>query len=499
MQKIYKDVIVALTSQQKWDKAKKIIKDLLLEVRSGKRLHLRTLLKRRGFLVHLAMTYPIMTPYLKGLHLTVDSWRAGRDDEGWKTFRAVVDGVLAGGGPEGEECVMEEPGSPDFVEAVPRLEQDLSCLEALTESSAPAERVIRVRKVYHVLYGFGDASGTGFGSSTQAINSPGPAGHDKTVHYRVGVWGKDAEDASSNYRELRNLVEALEHAETRGELREAVVFLCTDNSTAEAAIYKGTSSNRALFDLVLRLKKLEMRSGCQILVSHVAGKRMIAQGTDGVSRGSLMEGVMAGKPMLSFFPFHLSAAERSPGLLPWIRSWIGEEAELLTPEGWFERGHDVVGGRINAEGMWMPELQQGVFVWAPPPAAADAAIEELRKARHKRQNSTHIVVVPRLMTPLWRKHLHKAADLVLEIPAGCGAAWAKEMFEPCLMGVCLPFLPHRPWQFKGTPRLLALERELRRLWEDGDTAVAAGLRQFIDKSRKLPSMPPDVVRRVLRC
>jgi len=36
-----------------------------------------------------------------------------------------------------------------------------------------------------------------------------------------------------------------------------------------------------------------------IHVIHVSGKRMIAQGTDGVSRGFLMEGVMAGDDMLS--------------------------------------------------------------------------------------------------------------------------------------------------------------------------------------------------------
>jgi hypothetical protein len=35
----------------------------------------------------------------------------------------------------------------------------------------------------------------------------------------------------------------------------------------------------------------------------------------------------------------------------------------------------------------MPKLKPGTFLWAPPPAAADAALEELCKARHKRQTS----------------------------------------------------------------------------------------------------------------
>lgn len=76
-------------------------------------------------------------------------------------------------------------------------------------------------------------------------------------------------------------MESLEDVAEKGDLMDAQVFFCTDNSTAESAIYKGTSSNPILYDLVLHLKKLEMWSGCSILILHVSGKQMIAQGTDG--------------------------------------------------------------------------------------------------------------------------------------------------------------------------------------------------------------------------
>ena len=66
------------------------------------------------------------------------------------------------------------------------------------------------------------------------------------LRYHIGVWGKDAEDESSNYRELRNVVKTLEDAEVNGDLCGAQVFFCTDNSMAEAAIYKGTSSSPIL-------------------------------------------------------------------------------------------------------------------------------------------------------------------------------------------------------------------------------------------------------------
>jgi hypothetical protein len=39
----------------------------------------------RGSLVYLQRTYPAITPYVKGFHLTIDAWRPGRHNEGWHT------------------------------------------------------------------------------------------------------------------------------------------------------------------------------------------------------------------------------------------------------------------------------------------------------------------------------------------------------------------------------------------------------------------------------
>ena len=35
------------------------------------------------FLVYVSITYRGINPYLKGVHLTLDSWRQYRDDEEW--------------------------------------------------------------------------------------------------------------------------------------------------------------------------------------------------------------------------------------------------------------------------------------------------------------------------------------------------------------------------------------------------------------------------------
>jgi len=49
---------------------------------------------------------------------------------------------------------------------------------------------------------------------------------------------------------------------------------------------------------------------------------MIVQGTDGLSRGDLNEGVMKGDQLSSFIPLHLSAIERQDQLKEWIKSFV---------------------------------------------------------------------------------------------------------------------------------------------------------------------------------
>eukprot|EP00956_Cyclotella_meneghiniana_P022038 scaffold40988_cov46-Cyclotella_meneghiniana.AAC.2 len=193
----------------------------------------------------------------------------------------------------------------------------------------------------------------GFRAPTEQDPRTGPV---TTVRYQVGVWGADVDSDSSNFRELANLVEDTEAEARQGALDGCEMFLFTDNSTAESAFYKGSSSSKKLHDLVLRLHKLTVDHSLILHLIHVSGTRMIAQGTDGCSRGVLMEGVMAGKDMLSFIDLHKTAVERSPDLLPWIRSWCGDTSITpLTPEEWFVEGHGIVGGHLDKHGVWIPD------------------------------------------------------------------------------------------------------------------------------------------------
>ena len=282
-----------------------------------------------------------------------------------------------------------------------------------------------------------------------------------------------------------------------GPLKMTEVFLMTDNSVAEAAFHKGTSSNKCLFELIVRLRILEMKSESRFWIIHVAGTRMMEQGTDGLSRGDLREGVMQGKQMMSFMPLHRSALERSLKLEQWIRSWAGEDLAFLSPEDWFEKGHDISGGTKNGDGIWLPNYAKGTYIWAPAPAAGAVAVEELRHARHKRKDSTHIFVVPRLFATEWRKQLYRVSDVVLELPF-IDNVWPSNFHEPLVVGFCFPFLSCKPWQLRGTPAFLGLGRYLCRLWKDEEVAWWNILQQLFNATRRMGTLSECVVWEVLQ-
>jgi hypothetical protein len=452
----------------------------------------------RGFLGHLSMTFEILTPYLKGFHLTLAAHLPQRDQEGWKMSNAEWSQYLSYkfqnqmiSEEEYFEYSQESKGHsttpPTVVTPLPHLLQDLFALHTFFDKMDPPEINVRRSSTRVILYGFGDASGSGFGRSTL-----GPDG----ISCTYGVWGKDEENVSSNYREFSNIVSAVEEQGKLGNLKGVQYFLFTDNSTVEAGLHKGNTPSRKLFGLIVKLRAIQLQTDCDLFVSHVSGKRMMAQGTDGISRGNLKEGVASGQSMLSFIPLHLNALERQPNLKAWISEWAGTELEYLSPEDWFTRGHDIDGGELDSLGFWRPIYRSGTFVWLPSPASADVAMEELRKALIKRHTSTHIFICPRLLTYRWKKQLHKAADLVVSIPPGQDG-WPLDMFEPLTLGFIFPFLDHPPWQLKSTPKMLSLARTMPGMFDKEGVAAGTILHEFFTRFRTIRTLSPGMVRRLL--
>jgi hypothetical protein len=92
------------------------------------------------------------------------------------------------------------------------------------------------------------------------------------------------------------------------------LFMFTDNFVTKWDYFQVTSTSLILFGLVLWLRILEMHMGWNIHVIHVAGTPIIEQGTDGISRGDMMTGVMGGADMLSFFPLTLTSIKLQDNL-----------------------------------------------------------------------------------------------------------------------------------------------------------------------------------------
>ena len=78
-----------------------------------------------------------------------------------------------------------------------RMRDDLDALMKLTKSSIPPNQRVRSKFITWLTYGFGDASGKGYGAALLLW--------DGVIFYRQGLWKWTiTKERSSNYRELRN-------------------------------------------------------------------------------------------------------------------------------------------------------------------------------------------------------------------------------------------------------------------------------------------------------
>jgi hypothetical protein len=173
-----------------------------------------------------------------------------------------------------------DQAAPATVQTSPGFEYGVTVLAQLFLPDEPPCRQVRSSSILSVIYGFGDASGKGFGSALQKRKEAG-------ISIRIGVWSWTEIEESSNWREFTNCIEALEAEESAGSLYQALVYLFTDNSTVDFALYKGASSIRKLWELVIRCYASHTKYSTSMQVCHCSGLRMIASGGDGISRGQV--------------------------------------------------------------------------------------------------------------------------------------------------------------------------------------------------------------------
>jgi hypothetical protein len=324
-----------------------------------------------------------------------------------------------------------------------------------------------------VWFAFGDASGKGFGVSLWVVGTDG-------IDVCYGAWAQDVSEESSNYREFPNLVLQIEKLSKEGLIAKGTeIFIFTDNWVTELCFFTGTSRSPLLFELVLRLRALEVKGKLFIHLIWVAGTRMIEQDTDGLYRGDLSNGVMAGDSMLFHVPLNTGAFSRSPALRDWRLKCPGPAWEVLTAESWFNRGHQV-----------------GSFVWVPSSAVADPALEQLCEARHTHPGNAHMFVYPALMTARWRKQLRKVSDVMFQVPVGT-TLWPQSMHEPVTVALCCPLLHSGAWQVRDTPLVARLKEPLLVVWSASLGREPSGSRKW-QATEDWDSLPGNVARGVLQ-
>eukprot|EP00978_Attheya_sp_CCMP212_P022253 scaffold66108_cov58-Attheya_sp.AAC.2 len=217
--------------------------------------------------------------------------------------------------------------------------------------------VVRVRPTKT---SYGDVAGSGF--------SAGLRQRTGRVLCQHGIWCKEQSEHGSNWREFRNLANMLLKELAEGTLSDHMIWVFTDNVMASMCWNKGRSKAKQLLDIYLTLKIAAREAGAFIKCVHISGLRMIRAGYDGGSRGDYDTGGFAGDDHLECVPLHKNAlAWGGETLKQSLRRWLGDDyQEQLTPEGWFTMGHT---GPHH--------------LWAPPPAAALTALEQISVAKHK--------------------------------------------------------------------------------------------------------------------
>jgi hypothetical protein len=196
----------------------------------------------------------------------------------------------------------------------------------------------------------------------------------------------------------------------------------------------------------------------QLRIVHVSGKRMIAEGSDGLSRADHGEGVMLGRDIRFYIPLHLNPVERETKIKTWIDDVThGLDFETLDPSGWFDDAHKF-----------------GNVVWNVP-LAAGVVVKQLGFACLKRPQAMHIIIVPRLMTGRWRRHLTRGSDGYARLDDS--EVWdINSHYEPLLIYFCLPFCSKNP-KFKECRDLLVQIQRL--VLEQRLPAVHSGRRRHL--------------------
>jgi hypothetical protein len=271
---------------------------------------------------------------------------------------------------------------------------------------------------------WGDGSGTGAGGTIHTTQADRPTGAGGALPatdeptFRVGPaamwmgqWRPRIHKFSSNFKEMRTLLTALELLDgdpvRKAACKGTTLFYFTDNSVTYYAVMSGSSTSPHLQDLVRRIKLLELSLGCLLEVVHVPGVVVIDQGTDDLSRGVWISPLHAHIDPKQITMDVFAGVNGVPSLLPWIRTCMDfSPTEKLTL-------------RPHSEHPTARRVLHQHSVWCPPPETARQLLCSLLLLWTESPWTTSItVVVPRILMRQWSR-VSKAA--VVSGPFACAS------------------------------------------------------------------------------
>ena len=152
--------VIGMVSQEKWDRTKALIQELS-DLLANPPLPLHHLVQIRGFLIYVVRTYKWLNPYIKGLHLTIDSWIPGRAGNGfklkgrelkqamacWESTKELNFGLCGRRSEEEDHASatgdqkQPDDGPPEVVQPVDRFRRDMTCLMDLTSPATPPQQL----------------------------------------------------------------------------------------------------------------------------------------------------------------------------------------------------------------------------------------------------------------------------------------------------------------------------------------------------------------------
>ncbi|KAL7578374.1 hypothetical protein ACA910_012776 [Epithemia clementina (nom. ined.)] len=192
--------VFKMVSAEWWTKTKSHV-ETLTKWADQPKINRKALEQIIGFLVYVTQTYCLLTPYLKGLHLTLESWRADRDEDGWQ-MTATESALLCKD--KGDDLSHLSAHDLDTIPQVqvcpvPRFVDDVRALATLTAMANLPRIQVRPAGASVAALMFGDASGAGFGSSLWVQGST-------NIDTEHDTWTKAYSERSSNFREFKKLV-----------------------------------------------------------------------------------------------------------------------------------------------------------------------------------------------------------------------------------------------------------------------------------------------------